>query len=153
MKTRIIVDADACPVKVLIERASSRHRVEVLMVTATAMRQRVPEIEVIRVESGPDSVDDWIVEHCRPGDIVVTQDIPLASAVIQRGAYVIENRGEELTPDNIGDRLAMRDLTAGLRDAGLLDQASGPRPMKQRDHSRFAQSLGRLLDKVRNRDI
>ena len=153
MKTRIIVDADACPVKELIERAALRHQVEVLMITATAMRQRVPEVEVIRVESGPDSVDDWIVDHCRPGDIVVTQDIPLAAAVIERGACVIENRGEELTSDNIGDRLAMRDLTTGLRDAGLLDQVSGPPPMKRRDRSRFAQSLGRLLEKAKKQNI
>jgi hypothetical protein len=148
-KTRIIVDADACPVKHLIERAAARRQVDVVMVTATAMRRRAPGVEVIRVDAGPDSVDDWIIAHCRPGDIVVTQDIPLAAAVLQRAALVIENRGEELTPDNIGDRLAMRDLVVGLRDAGLLDQSTGgPRPLRPSDKSRFAQTLGRLLDRV-----
>jgi uncharacterized protein YaiI (UPF0178 family) len=149
LETRIVVDADACPVKELIERAALRHGVGVCMVTVTAMRERGPGIEVVRVAAGPDAVDDWIVEHCVPGDIVVTQDIPLAAAVIARGALVIENRGEQLSPANIGMRLAMRDLTAGLRDAGELDQATGPRPMARRDRQRFAQTLGKLLDAER----
>jgi uncharacterized protein len=149
LAVRIIVDADACPVKELIERAAVRHGVSVWMVTATTMRARGPGVEVIRIDSGPDAVDDWIVENCRPGDIVVTQDIPLAAAVIARGARVIENRGEVLGPSNIGVRLAMRDLTMGLRDSGAIDPNKGPRPIARRDHQRFAQALGRLLDEAR----
>ncbi|MCE5229915.1 YaiI/YqxD family protein [bacterium] len=150
LPTRIIVDADACPVKELIERAAARHGVKVLMVTATAMRDRGAGIEVVRIPSGPDAVDDWIVEHCEAGDIIVTQDIPLAAAAIARGARVIENRGEIFDPSNIGVRLAMRDLTMGLRDAGVLDpMTSGPRPLAQRDRHRFAQALGKLLDETR----
>ena len=151
LNVKIVVDADACPVKELIERAAVRHGVAVLMVTATAMRDRnTPGVEVIRIASGPDAVDDWIVEHCAAGDIVVTQDIPLAAAVLQRGARVIENRGEVLGPENIGVRLAMRNLSAELRDAGVLDEmCNGPRPIGQRDHNRFAQALGRLLDQAR----
>ena len=151
MTPRIIVDADACPVKQVIERAAARHGVAVLMVTATAMRREAPGVEVVRVTAGPDAVDDWIVAACRAGDIVVTQDIPLAAAVIRQGAVVIENRGEVLDSKNIGERLAMRDLVMGLRDAGVLDQGSGgARPMRPRDHDRFARALGRLLDRVRS---
>jgi len=149
LNIRIIVDADACPVKELIERAAARHGVEVLMVTATAMRARGPGVDVIRIESGPDAVDDWIVEQCKHGDIVVTQDIPLAAAVIKLGARVIENRGEVFSEANIGTRLAMRDLTMGLRDSGLLEGTGGPRPIGQRDRQRFAEALGRLLDRAR----
>jgi uncharacterized protein YaiI (UPF0178 family) len=151
LKIKIIVDADACPVKELIERAAARHGVPVLMVTATAMRERkTPGVEVIRIESGPDAVDDWIAQRCGPGDIVVTQDIPLAAAVLQRGAQVIENRGEVLSADNIGVRLAMRNLSADLREAGVIDEfCGGPRPLSQRDRQRFAQALGRLLDQAR----
>ncbi len=150
LPARIIVDADACPVKDLIERAAARHGVAVLMVTATAMRDRGAGIEVIRIASGPDAVDDWIVERCEPGDIVVTQDIPLAAAVIARGGRVIENRGEILDSSNIGPRLAMRDFTAELRDAGVIDPLTGgPRPFAPKDRNRFAQSLGRLLDQIR----
>lgn len=146
---RIIIDADACPMKEIIERAAQRRGgVVVWMVTATAMRDR-PGAEVIRIPGGPDAVDDWIVEHCAAGDIVVTQDIPLAAAVIARGATVIENRGELLTADNIGPRLAMRNLSMDLRDAGVLDGLSGPKPLNAKDRQRFAQTLGRLLDPSR----
>jgi uncharacterized protein YaiI (UPF0178 family) len=150
LEARIIVDADACPVKELIERAAARHGVRVVMATATAMRDRGPGVEVVRIESGPDAVDDWIVASCAAGDIVVTQDIPLAAAAIERGAKVIENRGEELNASNIGLRLAVRDLAAGLREAGAFEQERGPRPIGPRDRNRFAQTLGRLLDQRRN---
>ncbi len=149
LNAKIMVDADACPVKELIERAAGRHGVTVVMVTATAMRPRAAGVEIVRLASGPDAVDDWIVENCQAGDIVVTQDIPLAAAVIAKGARVIENRGEVLSAGNIGGRLAMRNLTAELRDAGVLDAGGGPRPITRRDHQRFAQTLGRMLDETR----
>ena len=144
----ILVDADACPCKEVIERAAERHGVAVLMVTATAMKKRATAgVAIQRVEGGPDAADDWIVERCRAGDIVVTQDIPLAAAVIEREARVIEVRGEELSAQNIGPRLATRNLLMGLRDEGAT--IGGPRPYTQKDRSRFAQTLGRLLDQAR----
>lgn len=150
LKIKIMVDADACPVKEIIERAAARHGVPVEMVTATAMRDRpTPGVEVIRIPSGPDAVDDWIIDHCGTGDIVVTQDIPLAAACIERGAQVIENRGEVLDAGNIGVRLAMRNFSMGLREAGVLDEGCGPRPLAPRDRQRFAQALGQLLDRAR----
>ncbi len=150
LNVRILVDADACPMKEIIERAAARHGVEVIHITATAMRDRgVDGVRVVRIPGGPDAVDDWIIEQCAPGDLVITQDIPLAAAVIPRGARVIENRGEVLDGTNIGTRLAMRDLSMGLRDAGMLEENCGPRPLAQKDRNRFAQSLGRLLDTLR----
>ncbi|MCL5269923.1 MAG: YaiI/YqxD family protein [bacterium] len=146
---KILVDADACPVKDLIERAAARHGVKVWMVTCTAMRERpTPRLRLVRVPDGPDAADDWIVAHCAAGDIVVTQDIPLAAAALARGCGVIENRGDELTAANISARLAMRNLTADLRQQGLLDE-SGPRPLSRKDREAFARTLGRLLDQRR----
>lgn len=145
---RIWVDADACPVKQLLERAAARHGAQVLMVTATAMRaSQTPGVTVINIPGGPDAVDDWIIAHCVAGDLVVTQDIPLAAAAIALGALVIENRGEELNANNIGPRLATRNLLMGLRDQGA--PLGGPRPFNTNDRQRFAQTLGRLLDRVR----
>lgn len=145
---RIFVDADACPVKQLIERAAARHGVAVIMATATAMRDSAtPGVLVERIPGGPDAVDDWIVERVAPGDIVVTQDIPLASAAIAKGARVIENRGQEFSPSNIAERLATRNLLMQLRDEGA--PIGGPRPFSQKDRTRFAQTLGRLLDEAR----
>jgi uncharacterized protein YaiI (UPF0178 family) len=149
MDLTIYVDADACPVKDQLDRAARRHGVRVLYVTATAMKDRaVPGTSVVRIAEGPDAVDDWIVEHVAPGDLVITQDIPLAHAAIARGARVIENRGKEFTPSNIADRLSLRDLLMDLRDTGA--PIGGPPAFSPRDRQTFAQTLGRLLDQHRN---
>lgn len=144
----IYVDADACPVKDALDRAAERHGVAVFYVTATAMRDRpAANTQLIRIPGGPDAVDDWIVERLAPGDLVITQDIPLAAAAIAKGARVIENRGQEFTPENIADRLALRDLLAGLRDSGA--PIGGPAPFSRRDRQTFSQTLGRILDELR----
>lgn len=146
----IWVDADACPVKPLLERAAQRHGFRVVLVTATAMRPSATAgVETVTIPGGPDAVDEWIIERCAAGDLVITQDIPLAAAVIARGATVIENRGEELNSSNIGPRLATRDLLMSLRDNGA--PIGGPKPFTETDRRRFAQTLGRLLDAARRR--
>lgn len=146
-EVRILVDADACPVKNILERAAGRHGLSVIMVTATAMKlnERSPA-KIERIPGGPDAVDDWILARCGPGDIVVTQDIPLAAAAVGRGARVIEVHGEEMTRQNIADRLSMRNLIMDLREQRVV--SGGPRPFSQKDRSRFAQTLGRLLDQM-----
>lgn len=145
---RILVDADACPVKSILERAAQRHGIGVLLVTCLPMKGGgAANVAIQPVPGGPDAVDDWIIAHCQPGDIVVTQDIPLAAAVIERGARVIENHGEELGPWNIANRLATRNLLMQLRDGGA--PIGGPRPFSQKDRRRFADTLGRLLDQGR----
>jgi uncharacterized protein len=144
----IYVDADACPVKDLIERAALRHGVCVVYATATAMKERgVSGTSVMRIPGGPDAVDDWIIEQVAPGDLVITQDIPLAAAAVAKGARVIENRGREFSAGNIADRLALRDLLMGLRDAGA--PIGGPAAFSRRDRQNFAQTLGRILDEYR----
>jgi len=145
---RILVDGDACPVKPLLERAAERHGVQVIMVAAIPFKVCAsPLVSLVQIPGGPDAVDEWIIEACLPGDIVVTQDIPLAAAAIARGARAIEVRGEELGPQNIGGRLATRNLMMGLRDQGLM--GGGPRPYTRTDRQRFAQTLGRMLDQAR----
>lgn len=140
----IFVDADACPVKDEVYDVASRHGVYVFIVANA--RMRVPEgagVEMVLVEDGPDAADDWIAEHIRPADVAVTADIPLAARCLEAGARVLGTHGQPFTEDSIGAALATRDLKAELRESGLV--GGGPPPLSQRDRSRFAASLDRLV--------
>lgn len=140
----IFVDADACPVKDEVYDVASRHGVYVFIVANA--RMRVPEgagVEMVLVEDGPDAADDWIAEHIRPADVAVTADIPLAARCLEAGARVLGTHGQPFTEDSIGSALATRDLKAELRESGLV--GGGPPPLSQRDRSRFAASLDRLV--------
>ncbi|MFP6607195.1 MAG: YaiI/YqxD family protein [Myxococcota bacterium] len=138
------VDADACPVKDEVYDVASRHGIYVFIVANA--RMRVPEgagVEMVLVEDGPDAADDWIAEHIRPADVAVTADIPLAARCLEAGARVLGTHGQPFTEDSIGAALATRDLKAELRESGLV--GGGPPPLSQRDRSRFAASLDRLV--------
>ena len=140
----IFVDADACPVKDEVYDVASRHGIYVFIVANA--RMRVPEgagVEMVLVEDGPDAADDWIAEHIRPADVAVTADIPLAARCLEAGARVLGTHGQPFTEDSIGAALATRDLKADLRESGLI--GGGPPPLSQRDRSRFAASLDRLV--------
>ena len=140
----IFVDADACPVKDEVYDVASRHGIYVFIVANA--RMRVPEgagVEMVLVKDGPDAADDWIAEHIRPADVAVTADIPLAARCLEAGARVLGTHGQPFTEDSIGAALATRDLKAELRESGLV--GGGPPPLSQRDRSRFAASLDRLV--------
>ena len=103
----------------------------------------LPSIHFRQVPQGFDVADDAIVASVDAGDLVVTQDIPLAAAVVERGGEAVSPRGEAFTPDNIRSRLAMRDLMATLRDAGQV--TGGPAALGAADKQRFASCLDRWL--------
>lgn len=145
---RIYVDADACPVKDEIFRVAARHALPVTVVAAGYIR--VPADPLItRVAAGPgmDAADDWIAARLKPGDIVVTQDIPLASRSIKAGAAAIAPTGRTFTEADIGMALAVRNLMTDLRSAG--EQTGGPRPFTPRDRSTFLQALEQAVRRAR----
>jgi len=144
----IFVDADACPVKPEVYRVASRYRLDVTLVANSWMRvpkERWIALEV--VEDGLDAADDWIVEHVKPSDIVVTADIPLARRCLKKGARVIGPTGKPFTEDNIGQAVATRDLLSELRGTG--EMTGGPPPIKKRDRSRFLQQLDEVIQSIR----
>ncbi|MDH5485120.1 MAG: DUF188 domain-containing protein, partial [Gammaproteobacteria bacterium] len=102
-------------------------------------------IKSVQVSQGFDEADNYIVEHLASGDIVITADIPLASDAIDKGAVVINPRGDKYTEDNIKQRLSMRDLMEELRSTG--EVMGGPTAYSQKDGQAFANSLDRLLAK------
>jgi uncharacterized protein len=143
---KIWVDGDGCPtaVKDIVFRAAERLALAVTVVADRPIRLP-PGIEGIVVPRGIDAADDHIVLHVEPGDLVVTQDIPLAAEVVGKGALALEPRGELLTEETVGARLSMRDFREDLRTAGMV--TGGPPPYGEKDRRRFAGSLDRLLAK------
>lgn len=147
----IYVDADACPVKSEVYRVASRYGLAVTLVANSWMRvPDDPRLELEVVAEGLDEADDWIVDHVRAHDIVITADIPLASRCLKAGARVIGTAGKAFTEDNIGQAVATRDLLAGMRGAGEI--TGGPPPITKRDRSRFLQQLDETIQAIR-RDV
>ena len=142
---RILVDADACPVKDEVYKVAWRRGVAVKVVSN--MRLRVPDhplIERVVVSDGFDAADDWIAEAAGPGSVVVTADILLADRCLKAGAVVIANTGKPFTAASIGGAVALRAIMADLR-AGAAESIGGPAPFAKADRSRFLQSLDEAL--------
>jgi uncharacterized protein YaiI (UPF0178 family) len=141
----IFVDGDGCPVKDEAYVVATRYGVPVVLVANSQLN--VPQgfgVEMILVDQGPDAADDWIVENVRPGDVVVTADIPLAARCLEAGARVLGTNGRIFSEDSIGNRLATRDLKAYLREAGVM--SGGPPSMSAKDRSRFLSKLDELVN-------
>jgi len=136
----LFVDADACPVKEEVVRVAERHSVPVNMVSDGGVRPHPsPLITITVVSQGADAADDWIAERVTPGDIIITNDIPLADRCIKAGGAVLRPNGEVITPASIGMVLATRNLMTDLRETGTI--TGGPRPFSKQDRSKFLQSL------------
>ncbi len=143
---QIWVDADACPVviKEILFRAAEKRRVKVTLVANRLLKvPPSPWIRALQVASGFDVADDWIVGQVAVGDLVVTADLPLAAAVLERGSAALNPRGELYSLDSIRAKVTMRDFMETLRASGI--QSGGPPPLHQRDRQAFANALDRLL--------
>jgi uncharacterized protein YaiI (UPF0178 family) len=143
----IYVDADACPVKGEIYKVASRYSMRVAVVANSPLQvPHDPRIELI-VRSGFGAADDWIAEQAGPGDIVVTADIPLAARCLEKGALALSPKGRPFQDSDIGDALALRELTDALRQGGVA--TGGPAPMTAKDRSRFLSKLDEAVNAVR----
>jgi len=144
--TLIYIDADACPVRAETLRVAERHRLGVRVVSNGGIRPDPdPRVETVIVPEGPDAADRWIAERIGPGDICVTQDIPLAARCLEAGAQAIRPNGEAFSQANIGHALAMRDLMADLRAANPLGAGGGGKLFGKADRSRFLDALERMV--------
>jgi uncharacterized protein YaiI (UPF0178 family) len=144
------VDADACPgeIKEMLFRAAKRRQIKVTLVANQSMRIPASEfIDSIVVGVGMNIADRRIVELVAPGDLVITADIPLAGDVVERKGVALNPRGELYTSENVGERLAMRNLVDELRGGGLV--TGGPSNFGPRDKQAFANQLDRWLAKVK----
>jgi uncharacterized protein YaiI (UPF0178 family) len=142
----IWVDADACPnsVKDVLYRAAERAQLQLTLVANAPLSvPRSKWIKTLQVPGGFDVADDHIVSQVQAGDLVITADIPLAAAVIERGAAALNPRGEAYDRETIKQKLVMRDLMDQLRGSGI--QSGGPPPLDNTDKKRFADALDRWL--------
>ena len=150
---RILIDADACPVKEEIYRVAVRHRVQVRVVSNAYFRVPVSErVQRVVVSDGFDAADDWIAEHAGPKSVVVTGDILLADRCLKAGATVLAHNGKPFDAAGIGAAIATRAIMADLRagmDGPLGAGGGGPPPFAKADRSRFLQALDRVLVALR----
>ena len=145
---RILVDADACPVKEEIYRVA--YRVNVPVVIGSNMRMRIPDhplVSRVVVSEAFDAADDWIAASADAGAIVVTADILLADRCLKAGAAVLAPTGKPFTLASIGPAIATRAIMADLRAGG--DQIGGPAPFTKADRSRFLQALDTIVARRR----
>lgn len=147
----IWVDADALPniIKEVLFKAAQRTGVATTLIANQYVK--VPpnkHIQSVVVSSGFDVADNEIVRRCNAGDLVITADIPLAAEVIEKGAQVINPRGEEYTTENIRSRLNIRDFMDTMRASGV--QSGGPPPLGQQEKQQFANQLDRILTRYLN---
>ena len=141
---RILVDADACPVKEEIYRVAFRREVPVRVVSNSPFR--VPDhplIERVVVSGAFDAADDWIAQEADSNAVVITGDILLADRCLKAGATVLAHNGKPFTASSIGPAIATRAIMADLRAGG--DVIGGPPPFAKADRSRFLQALDSAL--------
>jgi uncharacterized protein YaiI (UPF0178 family) len=144
----VYLDADAASNKDVVLSAAARHGLRVVAVSGGPLwsLSRRPGVEVVVAGPAPDAADREIVRRLAPGDLVLTADLPLARAAIEAGARVLDFRGEELSAENIHDRLATRDLLDSLRSTGQIGEAGwGPAALTPADRRRFAAAVDRVF--------
>ncbi|KPH57685.1 hypothetical protein ADT71_29360 [Novosphingobium sp. ST904] len=147
---RILIDADACPVKDETYRVAARYKVPVVVVSNSPIR--VPQSPLISrkvVSDAFDAADDWIAENTGPGTVVITADILLADRCLKLGAQVVAPNGKPFTTSSIGSAIATRAIMADLRAGG--DAIGGPPPFSKTDRSRYLSSLDQVVVRLLRR--
>jgi uncharacterized protein YaiI (UPF0178 family) len=147
MKIWIDADASPNPVKEIVYRIAERLQIEVILVANHALRTPPSKfIRAVQVAGGFDVADDYIVQQSAAGDVVVTQDIPLAAELMEKDVHVLTPRGETYTKDSVRQKLVMRDFMEEMRSGGMLE-GGGPPPFGTKEKQAFANALDRLLAK------
>ena len=146
---RILVDADACPVKDEIYKVAWRHEVRVIIVSNSPIRIPAhPLIERVVVSDGFDAADDWIAEQVDGDAIAISADILLADRCLKADAgAVLAPNGRPFTNASIGSAVATRAIMADLRAGG--DVVGGPPPFSKTDRSRFLSALDETVVRLK----
>lgn len=146
---RILVDADACPVVPIVERTAKKYEIPVILLCDTnhVLQSDYSEIKV--VGAGADAVDFKLVGLCQKGDLVVTQDYGVAAMILGKGAFGIHQSGKWYTDENIDRMLIERHLSRKARRSKSKHHFKGPTKRTAEDDVRFAESLERLIQKMK----
>lgn len=147
---RIWVDADACPkvIKEILFRAAVRTETALILVSNHALSAPPsPFITKMQVIQGFDVADNKIVQNLQSDELVITADIPLADAVIDKGGIALNPRGELYSKANIKERLSIRNFSTALRDSGM--RTGGPAAISKKEIQCFANALDNVLMRIR----
>jgi uncharacterized protein YaiI (UPF0178 family) len=148
---KLWLDADAAPrdVKEVCYRVSERLALDTVLVANQRLTLPLGYrfLSAVRVDGGADVADQYIADHAEKGDVAVTADIPLAAILVSRNVTVIDPRGEEYTPEIIGERLSVRNFMDSLRSTGV--ETGGQAPYGAREKQAFANALDRVLTRAR----
>lgn len=145
----IWIDADACPqaIREIIIKAVLRLNLKAIFVANKPLA--IPQSDhftFVQIKKGPDVADQYIIDHSATGDLAITQDIPLASQLLDKGILVMSPHGVLFTQGNMGERLANRNLMESLRSTGAI--TGGPKPFSEKDKREFANGLDQLLTRL-----
>jgi hypothetical protein len=146
---RVWIDADACPKQAkdqVIKFALKRQFEVVLVAGQSQIKPAFSCVRLIVVPAGPDAADDYLVEQAVPGELVICSDVPLADRLIKKGVAALDPRGKEFDPQNMGERLAVRNLFTDLREQGQVGGGQGP--YGDREKQAFANALDRILTRL-----
>ncbi len=141
---RILVDADACPVRGIILREAKRRGIPVIMIIDTSHELHDGYSQVITVDKGRDSADFKLISLLLPTDIVVTQDFGVAAMALGKGARALNQNGMAYTAENMDRLLFERHLGQKIRQGG--GRTANPRKRTPDDDRAFETELIRLLD-------
>lgn len=146
---KILVDADACPVTRLVEQVAQREKIECILLCDTnhVLHSEYSEVKIIG--AGPDAVDFALLNLCKKGDVVVTQDYGVAAMILGKGAYGIHQSGKWYTNQNIDQLLMERHLAKKARMGKGRHHLKGPAKRREEDDESFLASFERLIKKVK----
>ena len=143
--TRILIDADACPVIRQAEQTSRKFGLPVTLLCDEHHMMHSDYAQVRYVSSGADAVDIALMNLCCRGDIVITQDYGVAAMALGRGAYAIHHTGKRYTDENIDMMLMERHLAKKARRASAKHHLHGPPRFTDADRERFAMALAAII--------
>lgn len=144
--TKVLIDADGCPVVDLTISIAKQFQLPVLLLCDTAHNMQRPGAETIIVSKGADAVDFVLVNRVDKGDVVVTQDYGLAAMVLAKRGYPIDQNGRVYSEQNIDQLLYSRHIAKKVRDGG--GRMKGPKKRKSEDNEKFQESLLGLLQDI-----
>lgn len=142
---RIYVDADACPVILIVEQVAEKNNIAVTLLCDTNHVLDSDYSEVKVIGAGADAVDFALINLCRKNDIVVTQDYGVAAMALGKGAYAIHQSGKWYTDENIDQMLMERHLGKKARRASGKNHLKGPKKRTEEDDVRFQRSFEKLV--------
>ena len=140
----IYIDADACPVTRIAERVAKEKSIPVVLLCDTNHVLTSDYSEVKIIGAGADAVDIALINLCRAGDVVITQDYGVAAMALGKGARALHQSGRVYSDDNISGLLESRHI-AKVQRRKSKNHLKGPRKRTLEDDKRFEESLRRLL--------